>query len=34
MKFSKGYAAACYRILNKHSVSDSIFGEHPVTDLP
>ena len=34
MKFSKGYTAACYRILNKHSVSDSILGEHPVTDLP
>ena len=33
MRFSEDYTAACYRILNKHSVVDRILGEHAVIDL-
>ena len=33
MRFSKNYAASCYRVLNKHSVVERILGEHPVLDL-
>ena len=33
MRFSEEYTAVCYRILNKHSVSDRILCEHDVVDL-
>ena len=33
MRFSEEYTAACYKILNKHSVVDRILGEHHVRDL-
>ena len=33
MRFSEEYTAVCYRILNKHSVSDRILCEHDVVGL-
>ena len=32
IRFSEAYTAACYRILNQHSVADRILGEHRVID--
>ena len=33
IRFWKNYTASFYRVLNKHSVVDRIFCEHPVIDL-
>ena len=33
MRSSEAYTAACYRILNKHSVAGRILGEHPAVEL-